>query len=182
MSSRFGRNQRRKLLAENKALTEKVAGLRTLLSEACVAQRRLEGEMKEWDAEIRSLLGQYTAFQRETPRLAVRHLDAPLDLDEFQRSSAPYKFNPAGPVSPDFVRRVRMEKLIAVLDQHHDPLRGLMRLRLEAGGESCLAISPDLLRTMGRLGRRDTEYALERFATDLIGHFNNTVLRKRARA
>lgn len=71
MGNRYGRNQKRRARADIARLSANERELVARLSESYGARKFLENSLREWDNEIRMLLGEYSAFRKFPPNHAV---------------------------------------------------------------------------------------------------------------
>lgn len=175
MAKRYGRNQRRKhreeIAATQADLEKTTARYRGVLSELW----HLEEVIKDWDCDVRELLGAYSAFLIEMPTVRGRvepfRIDNPKPCDPFPT------FEVLSPTmsAVRVINTLRHE--ISVRNNPHTPyLEQIVRLSHDDGNgptiHTCYSIDG---KTLMRLGKRDIPALAQKIAYEMAAHWNGAL-------
>ncbi len=175
MAKRYGRNQRRKhreeIAAAQADLAKTTARYRAVLSELW----ELEEVIKDWDCDVRKLLGAYSAFLIETPSIAG-------DVKPFRVDSA---FT-LSPILTDEVLTPSMSAMrimrtlrheVSVRNNPHTPyLEQVVRLSHDDGSGPIVHTAYTINdATLMRLGKRDIPALASQIAEQMAAHWNGAV-------
>lgn len=172
MAKRYGRNQRRKHREEIAALqadqTETIARYKAVLSELW----ELEEVIKDWDCDVRKLLGAYSAFLVETPSIAgdVK----PFNIEIF-RPLTPIAAREVLTPSMSAMRTMRtLRHEISVFNNPHTPyLEQLVRLSHDDGCGPVVHTGYSIDgATLMKLGKRDIPILAQKIAQQMAAHWN----------
>lgn len=169
MSKRYGRNQKRHHRERIAALEQSREMDRALLSRVSRELSSLESEVKQWDEEIRRLLGEHSALRRDTPeivsrnplrempiRMPVSKLDDPEALDMVQQTTC---------------ARERMRRFVFTIQKDNFRMRRLIRfMEIDGCGGVAYAISETAL-DQG-FGRREIAYMAHEIAKSMADYWN----------
>lgn len=184
MARRYGRNQRR---AHRETITRQEREIEMAKRDVVNAWKRskeLEQEMLDWDEEIRRLLGDYSAFRRQTPELATQHSirEMPARLP-----TASFLWGPGEsmtmtmtePVTEPASSRISIARFVASIDHHDLRMETTVRFReVNLGkGESAYCISDSMLAWCGGMGKREVQWLAHEIAKKLVAMFNERTVR-----
>lgn len=172
MSKRYGRNQKRAHRAQIAALTEAHERESKLAAHIGREVRSLRHEMEEWDNEIARLLGEYSAFRRQTPVVESRS-----PMREIPIMPRRHTMICAESVTSTFSTveaciRERMFRFIAYCHTDDIQMRRIVRL-IEYDrrtDEWAYSVSEPMLRA--GFDRREVEYLAQHIARDFVAAFN----------
>lgn len=172
MAQRYGRRRKRAHLARIAELTEAHQRETSLCRHLGSEVRRLNSRMEEWDDEITRLLGEYSAFRRETPVVETSH---PLrELPIRPRIADAYRSLAMAGGFPEMetMVRERMYRFFVFCDQDDMRMRQIIRLieHDRRTGEFAYSISEAVLRT--GFGQREIEYLAMKIAREMSDAFN----------
>lgn len=171
MGKRYGRNQKRRAREQIAALEESHIMDRALLADVSKRAAELDAEMREWDEEIRRLLGTYSALRRRTPEMLSSHPIREMPIHE--PISHMSRFD--GEISMSEMTipvRERMRRFIFTLSRDDIRMQRLIRF-METDGKGGVAYSISEHAIANGFGRREIAYLAHEIASNMAGHWNS---------
>ena len=169
MSKRYGRNQKRAHRAQIAALTEAHERESKLAAHLGREVRSLRHEMEEWDDEIARLLGEYSAFRRQTPVVETGN-----PMREIPIMPRRHTMSYAGDVTINastYIRE-RMFRFIAYCQTDDIHMRRIMRLIEHDRRTDEWAYSVSELMLRAGFDNREVEYLAQQIAREFVAAFN----------
>lgn len=168
MGKRYGRNQKRQHRARIAALEEMREMDRAILRRTFADLAALKSEVEEWDEEIRRLLGEYSAFRRDTPEFRSNHPIREMPIIE----PAPSAWEPDAVLTIPVPTRERMRRFIFTINKDDMRMQRLIRF-METDGMGGVAYSISETALMQGFGKREIAYMAHKIAANLAEHWNS---------
>lgn len=171
MSKRYGRNQKRAHRAQIAALTEAHERESKLAAHLGREVRSLRHEMEEWDDEIARLLGEYSAFRRQTPVVESRQPMREIPIMPRRHTMSYVKVTSTFSTVETYIRE-RMFRFISYCQTDDIQMRRIVRL-IEHDGrtdEWAYSVSEPMLRA--GFDNREIEYLSQQIARAFVAAFN----------
>jgi uncharacterized coiled-coil protein SlyX len=177
MSKRYGRNQKRRARERIAALEEAHTMDRALLADVSKRAADLDAEMREWDEEIRRLLGHYSALRRHTPQMQSSYPIREMPIHEpISRMS---RFD--GEISMSEMTmsvRERMRRFVFTIRRDDMRMQRLIRfMEIDGRGGVSYAISERAI--ANGFGKREISYLAHEIASNMAHHWNNHPVREK---
>lgn len=177
MAARFGRNKRR--AARQAVATAEAAAeaAKRRLSEEYIQiikfgdeHRALVKRVEEWDADVRRMLGEYSAFRFEAGRQKVQHPDPFRKVHVERPMRVPTRLDDAVPTAEMIHSTfITLKRFVIRSDDDEIRLRKIIRLIVEYQGEEELHFAYDIDgKALMRLGERDRRHLAQDVTDNLV--------------
>lgn len=167
MAQRYGRKRRRQHRERIAALEREATEIAAQRNRAQAEAARLDYEMREWDEEIRRLLGPQSAFRCEVAEICSPHPIREMPIMDRLRP-----FDMGDSVLMETPPRERIRRFVLTIERDDMRLKRLIRF-METDGRGGVAYS--ISEEAARLGwgRREIQYIAQSVAENMVGHFND---------
>lgn len=177
MSKRYGRNQKRRARERIAALEEAHTMDRALLADVSKRAADLDAEMREWDEEIRRLMGSYSALRRHTPEMQSSHPIREMVICEPLMNMAGFDAMDNELSSMTMSVRERMRRFVFTMKRDDMRAQRLIRF-MEIDGKGGVAYAISECAIANGFGKREISYLAHKIASNMAHHWNSQPIRE----